>query len=98
MITVRVCKGDIACQREPGPDGFCNQHRPPTKMPAKSVIRFSEFTPIAVPYESGGAALPDKPSAEGLCKRINDLAGSLRWRVEELKLNGKSYWLIVSDT
>jgi hypothetical protein len=65
----------------------------------KMIIKFSEFTPVPVPYESGGAALPDKASADGLCKRINDLgSGSPRWRVEEVKRNGASFWVIVSDT
>jgi hypothetical protein len=63
----------------------------------KMAIRFSEFTPVPVPYESG-AALPDKANADGLCRRINDLCFSPRWRVEEIQLNGKAYWVIVADS
>ena len=64
----------------------------------KMAIKFSEFTPVPAPYESG-AALPDKASADGIFKRINDLgSGAPRWRVEEVKLNGKSFWMIVSDS
>ena len=65
----------------------------------KMAIRLSEFAPVPVPYESGGVALPDKASADGMCKSINALgASSPRWRVEEVILDGKSYWMIVSDT
>ena len=65
----------------------------------KMAIRLSGFMPVPVPYESGGVALPDKASADGMCKGINDLgSGPPRWRVEEVKLNGKNHWMIVSDT
>ena len=63
----------------------------------KKAIRFSEFTPVPVAYASG-ALLPDKASATGLCKRINALGSGSRWKVEEVKVNGKSYWKIVSET
>jgi hypothetical protein len=63
----------------------------------KRAIKFSEFTPVPVPYESG-ALLPDEESAIGLCKRINALGSGSQWKVEVVKANGKSYWRIVSDT
>ena len=63
----------------------------------KMAIKFSEFTPVPVAYESG-AALPDKDNADKLCKRINDLCASPRWRVEEKQWGGKPYWMIVADS
>jgi hypothetical protein len=47
---------------------------------------------VPTAYENG-ALLPDKDSAEGLCKGINDLSSG--WTVEEVKLAGKSYWKVV---
>jgi hypothetical protein len=58
----------------------------------KRSIRFNGFTPVPTAYENG-ALLPDKDSAEGLCKGINDLSSG--WTVEEVKLVGKSYWKVV---
>jgi hypothetical protein len=65
----------------------------------KLAIKLSEFDPVAVPYETKGiTAFPEKQSADGMCKRINDdpSFGSYHWLVEELERNGKSYWVIVS--
>jgi hypothetical protein len=58
----------------------------------KRSIRFNGFTPVPTAYENG-ALLPDKDSAEGLCKGINDLSSG--WTVEEVMLAGKSYWKVV---
>jgi hypothetical protein len=58
----------------------------------KKSIRFNGFTPVPTAYETG-ALLPVKPSADGLCKGINDLSSG--WTVEEVKLEGKSYWKVV---
>jgi hypothetical protein len=62
----------------------------------KRAIRFNGFTPVPGAYETG-ALLPDKPSADNICKGINDLnlGGSSGWTVEELKLEGNSYWRVV---
>ncbi len=53
----------------------------------KRAITFNGFTPVPGPYENG-ALLPDRPSAESLCKAINGLSSG--WTVEEAKLAGKS--------
>ena len=58
----------------------------------KRAISFSGFTPVPGPYESG-ALLPDRQSADTLCKAINDLSSG--WTVEETRLAGKSYWKVV---
>ena len=58
----------------------------------KRAISFNGFTPVPSSYEMG-ALLPDKPSADALCKGINDLSSG--WTVEETKLNGNSYWRVV---
>ncbi len=58
----------------------------------KKAIRFSGFTPVPADYESG-VLLPDKDSADAICKAINDFSSG--WTVEEMKLAGKSYWRVV---
>jgi hypothetical protein len=40
-----------------------------------------------------GPASRDKVSAVALCKAINGL--SSRWKVEEIRLGGKTYWKVV---
>jgi hypothetical protein len=66
----------------------------------KMAIKLSEFDPVPVPYETEGiTGFPDKQSADGMCKRINDDSsfGSYHWIVQEIERHGKSYWMIVSD-
>jgi hypothetical protein len=58
----------------------------------KRAISFSGFTPVPGPYEAG-ALLPDRQSADALCKAINDLSSG--WTVEETRLAGNSYWKVV---
>lgn len=60
----------------------------------KKALKFNGFTPVPTSYESG-ALLPDKESADALCKAINDLSSG--WTVEEhdVKLGGKTYWKVV---
>jgi len=58
----------------------------------KKSIKFNGFTPIITTY-GNGALLPDKESAEGLCRAINGLSSG--WTVEEVKLAGRSYWMVV---
>lgn len=58
----------------------------------RKAIMFNEFTPVPTDCENG-ALLPDKDSADGLCKAINNF--STGWRVEETTLAGRSYWKVV---
>lgn len=60
----------------------------------KRSISFNGFTPVPAPY-GNGALLPDRRSAESLCKAINDLSSG--WTVEEVQVNGRSYWKVVWD-
>jgi len=61
-------------------------------MAVKKAISFRGFAPVPNSYEMG-ALLPGKPSADALCKGINDLSPG--WIVEERKLDEKSYWRVV---
>lgn len=58
----------------------------------KRAISLNGFTPIPGPYETG-ALIPDRKGANALCKAINDLSSG--WTIEELKVNGTSYWKVV---